>query len=797
VDFLSVLNDTALQSGISDALQTALNDLKTALGKVISCKMEDTKQLGTGLTVMSSITMNQNEKTISDLYQYQAMTDAGSGAWTQFTLKLQDTAKVTGQVYQLPDGALSFDVPDNGSCTVTVNDAENARTVEAYPHFLGTFGKTSGLIFDHLQYTHKTEAQWYSFYVSNTKGAKTSNLKLDFSHLYDEQTLAAGLFTVSIYKQDENKKYTQLVHTFQNEADDSYVDIDLASLKLAENTEYAFRVYSASATAEYSMTYTLKDASDNEIKAASADLLDDTHKEKKDRNNSADTACHLTGNYYSGMIVYADEKDAEQKTVSHSDWYYSGWSDCVITVKVYGGNTDLLETSPVNVEKYRYNSETKVETLISSATGEKKEAGGYWEYTFSHFGLVDENDYSYLKISTAVANDPNFYYYNITVQNRQSGCTAIISTDVYKSAETGRSTLCWEANAQSNKNTLQLSADDFEETALTCTVKTFTAQIYNSNSDLYWRIGNEKNEEWFEDTKKIDADADGTVAKQVVAANDYVSDILLAHTNGTWGTLYSAHHVGFANGWTGTGEYVSINGKNKISDTFSGGGSDSAMLFLTDDDGEEGKGSGDALFVDDIYSAFGDSARVAKLTDVFAGAGNDVLDFTSQRYAYAASESKLTLHGGDGDDVIWGANTASRLFGDAGDDRIVGGSGDDLIVGGSGNNTLHGGGGNDIFCFYNNKTTQEANTVTQLEDGSVILWFDDKVDGEWNAETLTFSYNKTDENKSTVVVKGVTNDKISIRIGNHDFNDTAVKYAAEYAALTEENAFAASSSTTI
>lgn len=376
-------------------------------------------------------------------------------------------------------------------------------------------------------------------------------------------------------------------------------------------------------------------------------------------------------------------------------------------------------------------------------------------------------------------------------------CTKILSTDVCKSEETGRSTLCWEAASLSKQNFLRLSSDNFR-TALNCTVKTFTTQIYNSTSDLKWSVRNDEmlDEDekpyWVTSDTKITADAAATGAKQVVAINDCVTDILLAHADGTWGGLYYAQHVGFKNGWNGTEEQVSLNGKTRITDVFTGGGTDSAMLFLTD------ASNGDALFVDDIYSSFGDAVRLTNLTDVFAGAGKDILDFTSQRYEYAPSESEISLHGGDGDDVIWGPNTASKLFGDNGNDRIVGGSGDDLIVGGEGNNDLHGGGGNDTFCFYNNPDDIEKNTVTQLDGGSVILWFDKDVVGEWDEETLTFTYSYEDEgNKSTVIVKGVEDDDISIRIGDHDYDDTEVLYADKYAELVKENAFAENSSNRI
>ena len=158
------------------------------------------------------------------------------------------------------------------------------------------------------------------------------------------------------------------------------------------------------------------------------------------------------------------------------------------------------------------------------------------------------------------------------------------------------------------------------------------------------------------------------------------------------------------------------------------------------------------------------------IDEILAGAGDDIVDMTSQRFEYIGSG--LIIRGGDGDDVIWASKGDNLLFGDAGNDRIVGASGNDVIVGGTGNDTMHGGGGNDMFTFCGN---WGSDTVEQLEDGEVTLWFADGDESKWNKETLTYT-----DGENSVSVKGVTT--VSLKFGD-DGSDL-------YAGLASAGAFA-------
>ena len=229
----------------------------------------------------------------------------------------------------------------------------------------------------------------------------------------------------------------------------------------------------------------------------------------------------------------------------------------------------------------------------------------------------------------------------------------------------------------------------------------------------------------------------------IVSTENGIDDLFFAKASGVWNSQYCAKNAGSVNDWTGTGELIQLSGRNRLGDTFTGS-TDSNILLLTDD------ANGDALFVDDIYTALpgastDQQARIARIDEIRAGAGDDIVDMTSQQFEYAGEG--LAIRGGEGNDVIWANKGNNLLFGDAGNDRIVGASGNDVIAGGSGNDSMHGGGGEDIFTFCDN---WGADTVEQLESGKVTLWFASGDESKWNPETLTYT-----DGDNSVTVKGV------------------------------------------
>jgi len=278
----------------------------------------------------------------------------------------------------------------------------------------------------------------------------------------------------------------------------------------------------------------------------------------------------------------------------------------------------------------------------------------------------------------------------------------------------------------------------------------------DDNSD--WAVG-----EAFE--AKVEVDDKPKVVQSNADGND---DLFFATASGTWENIYYAQNVGSVNDWTGTKEIISADGKGRIQNLFFGS-SDPNVLCLTD--GE----NGDAIFVDDVYTELPESvaehtARLYKIQEVRAGAGDDIVDMTSQRFEYVGDG--LTIRGGDGNDTIWATKGNNFLFGDAGNDRIVGASGNDVIAGGIGIDRMQGGGGDDIFTFCDNWGADE---VEQLGTGKVTLWFASGDESKWNAEKLTYT-----DGDNSVTVKGVAS--VTLKFGNDG--------SEQYAALASAGAFA-------
>jgi len=187
------------------------------------------------------------------------------------------------------------------------------------------------------------------------------------------------------------------------------------------------------------------------------------------------------------------------------------------------------------------------------------------------------------------------------------------------------------------------------------------------------------------------------------------------------------------------------------------------MLCLTDSE------NGDALFLDDAFTGLPEeieenTGRLFRLQAIVAGAGDDIVDMTSQRFEY--SDGNLSIFGGDGDDVIWASRGRNSLYGDAGNDCIVGASSDDLIIGGIGNDHMHGGGGDDIFTFCDNWGVDE---VEQLASGKVTFWFTSELEGNvaWDEVSKSFT-----DGTNHITVKGFDADQVTLKFGKNNPEDT-------------------------
>ena len=328
--------------------------------------------------------------------------------------------------------------------------------------------------------------------------------------------------------------------------------------------------------------------------------------------------------------------------------------------------------------------------------------------------------------------------------------------------------LSWDAVEGASGYVVEYSLDDFEHFVRFMTESNSLDSFCLPVGSYQWRVRVVDDDEWVAgESITVDADA---IAPQLVQSNeDGNNDLFFASPNGTWGNIYYAQHVGSLNDWSGTNELISANGKGRIQNLYFGS-SDPNVLCLTD--GE----NGDAIFVDDVYTELPETvaehtARLYKIQEVRAGAGDDIVDMTSKRFEYIGDG--LTISGGEGNDTIWANKGNNSLFGDAGNDRIVGASGNDVIVGGIGDDSMHGGGGDDMFAFCGN---WGADTVQQLESGTVTLWFASGDESKWNAETLTYT-----DGDNSVTVKGVTS--VTLKFGNDG--------SEQYATLASAGAFEA------
>ena len=285
-----------------------------------------------------------------------------------------------------------------------------------------------------------------------------------------------------------------------------------------------------------------------------------------------------------------------------------------------------------------------------------------------------------------------------------------------------------------------------------------------SETDIALSLKPTQSQTWTDVEQPISIAGTGAEANILQAGANDMTDIMLATANATWDNEYYARHTGYG-AWTGTRDKVALAGKNKVTDIFLGS-EDASILLLTDDE------NGDALFVDDIYSALpaqiSQQARIAGIDEIRAGAGDDVIDMTSQRFEYAGNG--LTIKGGSGNDVIWANKGSNTLFGEQGDDQIVGGDGNDLIIGGIGNDSMNGGGGDDVFCFCEN---WGQDMVRQLEGGSVTLWFANGSIDKWNADTLTY----TDGNNSITVI-GLAAGDVTLMFEDDDRQQFAILQSA-------------------
>ena len=181
-------------------------------------------------------------------------------------------------------------------------------------------------------------------------------------------------------------------------------------------------------------------------------------------------------------------------------------------------------------------------------------------------------------------------------------------------------------------------------------------------------------------------------------------DTIYLTSNDIWDETYYAKNVSI-NVLDATLETVNLSGYTKFNDhVFSGKGNDTIILT----------GGDDAYFLEDEFSHRHEksfetapegtilghlTARIFETEFVYAGEGNDIIDFSSSYLKH----QPVHINGQSGNDVLWGGISNDTLNGGAGSDSINGGLGNDLLIGGPGTNIFSFAGhfGDDVIQDWN------------------------------------------------------------------------------------------------
>ena len=545
-------------------------------------------------------------------------------------------------------------------------------------------------------------------------------------------------------------------------------------------------------------------------------------------NGSIEKATVLTAGNYGGLVTYTGDPDFYQLKTVYSDTldvtvYGSGLTvqeydadgllvqgakqaDGQYTITVANGNYLRVEGNAALAEK-AVNSYSLFISDISSTyvapDGTEAQLPGKPEVSgelkdnqmvvtvsveegMKGYQSGDLQNWTPCENDTFVVTENGLYYFKAVdpeteMESKYTSFQVVVVPE--KVSDVVPQTQTWEKVGEAVQYVVEYSTDGAFGHVIQLVVDSTSLDSYQlPGGGCHMRVKPVGGGEWTE-IEPVVAEEINDEPKFIKSNADGHADIFFVNTVGAWEPGYMAQHVGSTfdlddNKWTGTKESVALYGKNKLADIIEGS-TDANILLMTDDS------IGDALFVDDIYSASPDElglsqSRIAQIDEIRAGAGDDIVDMTSQRFEYIGDG--LTIRGGEGNDTIWANKGSNMLFGDAGNDRIVGASGSDVIAGGIGNDSMHGGGGNDVFTFCDNWGTD---TVEQLATGKVTLWFASGDESNWNAESLTYT-----DGTNSVTVKGVSAEQVTLKFGDDGSDQYKMLAAAgSFAEFTSQRIF--------
>ena len=622
-----------------------------------------------------------------------------------------------------------------------------AAGVEAEGNLIvnGNFGGTISCVMDNSNLTSKRWGSMEGFYA---------NGNLEFNGDMDGQIYLAGYST--------SASYAYGMYSYENLTMNG--DIGGIIMATAENSAYGLYGYESITASISGIVFAGKTTDDNDL-----DTLSD--KLKHFSENKAELLELSQGQYSvytQGQANLTLSDDAlligNLRVGSGSQITISGGASIYGDITTYYTTGLQLVLDNDSIEGTRLTTTNWNNRLTLSVNADDLVTNG----TYS---LVEANDLSSI---SAVALSVGGQSYNLQMNNsvKVAGITYALAKETVASKQTltltvtgsnvlpapkglsgNSSNLTWLEVAGASGYVAEYSHDNFA-TCITVDMATTGLEHYNIDAGTWkWRVRAKEGTAWAVGNDIVISSV-GTVPTVVQGNANGVKDAFFVKAMGTWNNEYRARHMGVHGGWAGTGEKVVFSGENRFADIFQGS-TDENVLLLTDD------ANGDALFVYDTFTESNENmaksqSRLANIKEIRAGAGNDIVDMTSDAFDYTGGG--LSIYGGLGNDTIWANSGNNTLFGDAGNDRIVGAGGNDVIVGGAGDDSMHGGGGDDIFAFGGNWGND---SVEQLADGKVTLWFDSGSAAKWNASTLTY----TDGDKS-VHVSGVTASAVTLKFGD-------------------------------
>ena len=482
-----------------------------------------------------------------------------------------------------------------------------------------------------------------------------------------------------------------------------------------------------------------------------------------------------------GYISYSIElkKDVENKAkVDNMAEIYFDFNEPIDTPIV----TNTVDSVAPDKPTLTVTQNGDTATIKLSANDNESGIAGY----YLKYSLDGKNFYEYC-VSTAetltfAADGGSTYYFIVQAFDKVGNASAWSNVEsiTFTGVPTANAQkLTWDSVAGATGYIVECSTDNFEHYIRINSTNNSLDSFQLPAGNFQWRVRLENSNEWIAEGS-LDVASTSNVARLVKSNEDGNLDIFFANPSGIWSKSFEARHIGSSNSWSGTKEIVDLEGKNKLNDIFYGS-SDANILIMTDAE------NGDALFIDDIYSAMpGNSkeqlARIEQIKEIRAGAGDDIIDVTTQRFQY--NGESLKIYGGLGNDTIWANNSNNILFGDAGSDRLVGGTNSNVFVGGQGDDSMYGCGTENIFCFGGSFGND---TIEFVGSGTIVLWF-----GDLTLNEITISY----ENNNTILTsKNGTITVENFNLTNDCLRFGAAQFSSEYDKFVALGAFSEESST--